>query len=467
MSEEYRISSAISEINNKFIDELIGTQTDNNVLSGGGLFSSSNDNKANEAVVIAAHQKKYNIVAFLMANNLVTDYSTKSKHTGRTLLQYIIIDYPLIPQADYIINIILQNKSISSHINSQDKEGNTALHLAAMTNNDSLCELLVSAGANQNIRNKNGRYVGTETEAPCDDDDDDNAKITPVEINDYSTTNIINEKPAAQNDASKEEQEFVDSVVSAYLNEPQKINVINRANQESQSDSSLGMSNSASTNLRNKTEDINTDEFVSQMLEQLKKNSIQSGGGKKREQKRVTGTRKLLSLSEHGGDQSNDYELARAKENKATKIHEEVVETIKKLLTDKKIKGYTKTDDDEIEIDARVIKALLYKKAKDANKDATGEERAIAMRELATKNKKEITAAISLLEESKEIREAVKENIDKNNSESSKSNSESNDSKTNDSETDVKISEHNKSEESLSMSFSLEESAISDTSYFN
>lgn len=430
MSED--MNSALSEINNNFINGLIESSTDNNVLSGGFCFLSSDKNKANIAVLIAAYQKRYDIVTFLMVNDLVTDYSKKSQYSGQTLLQHIVVDYPVISRADFLINKILQTKNISSFINSQDNDGNTALHLAAMSRNDELCERLISAGANKNIKNKNNNYVATETE------------VEPYKVNSFNSSTIVNEAPRqtntsvtvlneAQNDNDDDEkvydvpnievdddQKLVDEILQSFLKN-EKNNMNGGGKQTESSESFHGMTDFDENALssvsmdggnKNVTPDMNTEEFISQMMDQLKQNKSNSSltGGRKAKQtsKRVIGTRRMATLSEYAMSDDNKLETSevstKKEPNNTSKIHEEVVEIIKKMLKDGVLKDYKKTDEDDIELDARVLKAALYKDTKEKT-GKKGEDLANEMKTLALKK---TTYKKLVLSDFDEIKEHIK-----------------------------------------------------------
>jgi len=409
------MNSALSEVNDNFINGLINSSTEENAQSGGFLFSSSKNNKVNEAVLLAAYQNKYDVVNFFIINGLVTDYSKRCNFTGRTLLQCLIINYASIPQVDVSINAILRDKQLLSFIDNQDNNGNTALHLATMTHNDELCEKLISVGADKKIKNKDNKCVVTETEI----------ETVPHNINLHNTTTVINGTNNSNDSDDADDADDADDS-SAYKKSLEKacdevIDLFMKYEPIPSSDTSTsdfhGMtdfddmisSSGASKYSKNKGYDTDgdngTENFLDKMIQQIKNGNLRGGA----KSSSITGTRRMSTLSEYNtsefnmsGNGMSDAEISRSGNDNVGIIHEEVIEKIKEMLKKGTIPGFDKKSDEEIHLEARVLKAMVYKLAKEQNSDLKGEKLAEKMKKLTT-SKELKNVSVSKCDEIREV----------------------------------------------------------------
>lgn len=156
--ENYSDTSELPISHNK-IDSSIKV---NKIQEGGvigKLFGSCN--KVSRGALKAANDKKFQVVEFMIEENLIDNYSCQDEY-GKTLLHYLIRDFNLNENYAVYIKMILSLKSVSSFINLQDKDGNTPLIMATKISNHMLCDYLIKHGADKSIKNNEGiRVVGS------------------------------------------------------------------------------------------------------------------------------------------------------------------------------------------------------------------------------------------------------------------------------------------------------------------
>jgi len=127
----------------------------------GGLFWNNNTvSKVDKAILEAARLKKFDVVEFMIKENLMANYGSKDE-SGNTLLHYLLNCAN--PQED-IIDCILSRKDTKSFVNVQNKDGDTPLIVAVKNGHHDLCTKLIEHGANKSIKNNEGLGVDTETE---------------------------------------------------------------------------------------------------------------------------------------------------------------------------------------------------------------------------------------------------------------------------------------------------------------
>ena len=103
------------------------------------------------------------IIQILLQYDLLDDFKIFLDENNNSLLHLIVIDN------DYtclvcLINYFKKHKLLNQIINLQNKDGDTAMHIAVRNNNFDICRILESAGSDLNISNNNGETISmTET----------------------------------------------------------------------------------------------------------------------------------------------------------------------------------------------------------------------------------------------------------------------------------------------------------------
>ena len=108
-----------------------------------------------------------------------------------TLLDIMIMNED-IKGVELLFNYIKQFKNFLDYINFQNKDGNTAIHIAVMINNIKLAEMLENIGAKLNIKNNNN-------------------EIVQILDNENSNSNFI---PSNSNNNNNNQSTFNDSIIS-------------------------------------------------------------------------------------------------------------------------------------------------------------------------------------------------------------------------------------------------------------
>lgn len=159
--------SSINYVDNATSDkipEYAGTDTATSPMGAGqsgGFFwgSSENDSK----LIKACKEGEYRVVKFMLFNDMISDYTTHDEK-GNTLLHYIAKKYEQIPEAEKILDRLMCRSDKNSFINCQNDDGDTPLIIATKEANFVVCNRLVQEGADQTIKNKDGVYVGSDSE---------------------------------------------------------------------------------------------------------------------------------------------------------------------------------------------------------------------------------------------------------------------------------------------------------------
>lgn len=124
-----------------------------------------NTSNAPSVLIRACVEREFNALSFNIRNNVNNDYSSIDKRSGCTVLHFLCKFCSEIPHFNEVIKCVLSCPSIKSFINIQDNSGNTALHYALENGNHDLCNKLIDCGADPKIKNSQGRFILTDSEA--------------------------------------------------------------------------------------------------------------------------------------------------------------------------------------------------------------------------------------------------------------------------------------------------------------
>ena len=125
----------------------------------------SPNNYSSSLIFNAIKENNYNALNFLINQKEIISINFKD-NDGLTILHILI--NKLVNENENIMIIIeniLQRADVNHIINVQDNNGNTPLHLCAISRNYILCDKLINAGANHLIKNNSGLYVESESES--------------------------------------------------------------------------------------------------------------------------------------------------------------------------------------------------------------------------------------------------------------------------------------------------------------
>lgn len=166
----------------------VGTEGGNNAMTGGFFWSSKGKcSENNEKAVIAAAQGKYDVVEFMINNDMIDDFSHTDKN-GNTILHYLLQD--VADKYENCLCKIFKCSKIGDVLCIQNDEGDTPLHICVKTGNMLMAERLIELGADKSVRNKKGLYVETDT---GNVDDDENCECNNVSEETPSTEAFLNE----------------------------------------------------------------------------------------------------------------------------------------------------------------------------------------------------------------------------------------------------------------------------------
>jgi hypothetical protein len=127
----------------------------------------SPNNYSSSLIFNAIKENNYNALNFLINQKEIISINFKD-NDGLTILHILInklVDRNENENIMIIIENILQRADVNHIINIQDNNGNTPLHLCAISKNYILCDKLINAGANHLIKNNSGLYVESESES--------------------------------------------------------------------------------------------------------------------------------------------------------------------------------------------------------------------------------------------------------------------------------------------------------------
>lgn len=381
--------------------------------SGGWWFFNNSNNK--NLAIKACTEREFAALSFMIRNDVVTDFSETDRTNGCTVLHYVCKFYREIPHVNEVINKILASKNLSSFINKQDDNKNTALHIALETENHELCELLIQHGADPKIRNAMGNYILTDAEPVVECQKEikkhiDVIKHIDIDVKKGTRPNIFAKKRENYDiDDKLTESNLVQILLALEGRRKQKNNIdVTQTEFTENMPAQLGATTVPLTDL------IDTDDFIQKVMEQgnqLKK--VQStnvmpmnefrdvnmtGGSSKNSKVKVFGSRRmnlysdfdvLLGGSEEnendfdsddnmedeleGSDTESSDELSRQVKTQVDIIHDRTIDKIAEIM------GVSRDI-------ARNYKAALYRQVKDSKPELNGYERAIEMEKMATKD---------------------------------------------------------------------------------
>ena len=336
----------------------------------------------------ALSQKNYAALNFLVNSSEIKKLSNTDNH-GQTILHLLVQNYKEDPQVASVVKNILSRSDVSKFINIQDKNGNTALHLAVIAGLDNLCDDLVRAGANKSLKNNFGQSIDSETET-----ESRIPEIVKSPVSDNSTKSVFISKKELENQSiKKEDTQFVNNVISNLTNAKLSTDT-SEARGFTEFNVTGSVMPSAQTKERNNNYSeysnlINTSEFIDDLVS--KYNNPKQSGGKIMTRKLNTNSHlrsefgmsmnktssvNIVSSStdeESEKSQSSGMsELSRMINNQATEIHER---TIKKIMELMKIN----------EQEARTIKAYIYNEVKNQHPELNNFDRAVEMEKRVTK----------------------------------------------------------------------------------
>jgi len=356
----------------------------------------------------AISQNNWAALSFMIKSSEIKTMNYKDSNE-QTILHHLVNNYKKDSQVPQLISSILSRSDIKDIINVQDKNGNTALHLAVIADLDILCDDLVKAGASKSIRNNAGLYIESETE----------------------TENLVNPNSnspqSVQSDSvfiSKKELEKTKDQDSQFVNK--LMNSLTNTNAKNSTDTSEArgftelmnstgpvtgpirtteMKMRQSNNYSEFSNLINTSEFINDLVS--KYNTKQTGGRNSRKLNTENGMSMIKTSSvdlpsssdsteEEKNSMSEMSELSRMINNQATEIHERSVKKIMELLN-------------VSEQEARTMKAFIYNEVKSKNPELNNFDRAVEMEKRITKEYLESIESSKLKELSDVIASKQKE----------------------------------------------------------
>lgn len=175
----------------------VGTESDSDSsdlgdFQNGGFFWAENNQDHARLAMKALNEKNYDAFNFLVKNNVVQNFDVKDNY-GKTILHKAVES----GRSDLVKNII-NNENVGSIINTQSKNGDTPLILAVKSGNNDIADLLIGRGADKNIKNSEGLWVGTDTHAE--------------EVASHGNF-----------DMSKDTESILDSILDSYMNKQQQL----------------------------------------------------------------------------------------------------------------------------------------------------------------------------------------------------------------------------------------------------
>ena len=342
----------------------------------------------------AARDKNFAVVEFLIQKNHIKNFAAKDKD-GNTLLHYLVS----VPNPNKsLINVLLQNKSVKSFINAQNKDGDTPLLLAVKSGHHDLCYELEKAGADKKIKNNSGHNVDTETEIP--EENVFKATVGPLEngtkMSPKEVDNILAPIKALLFNAkqSPKTSEPGPLTLSASVKDtPEFIK---------QQHHKLNSKDSETENLIKQLENKQTGGSLEDTADSLVtaiSHYNQAGGF-------ISGTRKL---NHYSNDTKRYGELGKLVNDKTGDIINQTIKNIQQIISDNK-KDFKGIKDDETT--ARAFKSLVWKSIKDAHPElkssldvAVEMEKVISKDELKKYSAKQIREMVDILSKKQSERE--------------------------------------------------------------
>jgi hypothetical protein len=267
----------------------------------GGFFWGSNkvggdlSNANNSKILLAAKEKNYNVVSFMVKNNMVSDFSCKDQDQN-SLLHYLAAGGGN-TEALTVAKLIVNSSNVKNFINLQNGSGDTPLHVAVKNGCTGFASLLDSCGCDKKTENKDGFAVGVESESLAGGGLSSKSSLSKSQ-NTFFPFNFT------QNSSNTRETSF----------EPMSLNTHKNTQNTTQS----------TTN--------STDAFIKNIVSKynnydMQDESILDGGAKKRSTKSKKSSKKSKKIKRNSG-----YELSRLISRQSNEIHDRVKEKIFELM---------------------------------------------------------------------------------------------------------------------------------------
>lgn len=474
-------------------------------MTGGGFWNTNNgsSNAANGSL-IACREREFSALAFMITHNIVpeADFVVEDPTNKCTVLHYVCKFYSNIPHVHEVVEKILSSRNVANFINKQDKDGNTALHIALENGNHDLCNVLIQHGANPKIRNERGVYICTDDE-PSVNSGNNNSNRNIARIPTDSTRSTNSSIFAQKSQPKKQTQNEIDGILGIMM----RMQAQNERNPADSAFSMRGMPSRFSTveesseeivfsvlnNLDTESDKLveqmmakpkcnksnagnsdmslyNTEDYIKDILKSHQKGSNNmtnmtnmTGGTKNKQDTQVFGSRRMNLYSEFetmfgGSSDDNSSENSESgmsrEQSQSDLIHERTIKKIEDIMN----------VTPEV---ARNYKAALYRRVKESKPELNNYERAVEMEKLATKDEldkidiKKVTAEIK-----KHIEEREKQRASESLSSATPSAFDS-EKKSSKKTTDKKPAKGKKADMSSSNESSFSATSFSPTSSFN
>jgi hypothetical protein len=389
-------------------------------------------NNTESIAIKACREREFGALSFIIRNDIVTDFCQVDETNKCTVLHYVCKFCNSIPHVDIVINKILSSSNVSTFINLQDETGNTPLHIALENDNHELCNILIQAGANPQIKNHKGKYILTDDEPVIykssvgrinnNTDVDESVNIIKhidivKHINSHSSNSpsVFAKKNESRQHNNNNNDNDDDDFVKLLLALADK-------KQPEYTQYSTDMPTYLPETSMTATPLLDTEAFINEIIKNgpnmkqvdvpVKTQDLNKiplnlmEGGKSRNSIKIIVSRRMNLYSEFdsiiGGSSENDsnsddynepYKLGRDTTNQVDVIHERTIEKIMEIM---------KVPRDV----ARNYKAVLYKDVKDNNPNLNSFERATEMEKNATEK---ILKKIDIEKKTKEIEQHMKE----------------------------------------------------------
>jgi ankyrin repeat protein len=263
MDKDLNTSEIDSNINLNFTEAI---NHNNSNQRGGFLFGSSSDN--DKKVLMAARQQKYEVVSFMIKNNMIQDYGVVDDY-GCTLLHYLAKDYKINVENVCSVDIILSKSNVKSFINIQDKNGDTPIHIAVKSGNNEMAAKLDSSGANMDIKNKQGFRVDGETV-----DSVNYARTASPRMSEQHLDNIVNQDNQDDRNTQNITQDTIKNIVNKFLTIKQPKNMTSSAHSIMNTDTRNDSSRNNSVEFQN-SDTLSTSRFIDQLMNKYSSNLLQ------------------------------------------------------------------------------------------------------------------------------------------------------------------------------------------------
>ena len=293
-----------------------------------------------------------NIFKSLIKNNQINDPPTLVNDDGQTVLHYLCD----INNEECIMNVLsrlqdkLKEREMQDFINTQDKNGNTAMHIAINNDNNIIARLLDLYGTNKHISNNKNEIISSATTT-----EESVIKCGEKE----KMKNLFNKLTKASSDSEYSIENLDDIVTSSEDKGNIITNFFNKMNTQSGG---------------NDTEDLlyRIDNKLNNMRGGATKTATKKSTTKTATKKSTTKTATKKSATKTATKKSATKTATTDNKLTVSDIHKEVIVMIQDL-------GYS-------EEEAKIIKAGLYNYTKNEHPELNSYNRAMKMKEYTTKN---------------------------------------------------------------------------------